>query len=366
MSSVLRIAHRAERRSLAEHSAPPLCPEVPVMMIAIDYTGVILDANAAWETRFGHRRGDVVGIPIAQLAGVGKENPLEALKTTSQTLLALHTRGGERVEVEIHASGPTTDQRGVMLLTLHDLTERNAPLATPEVAHSARDHFAQLAAHDLQAPIRHIDFLAQVVEEELALGNMQRTRENVGHIREVTSRMADMVRALLEISQTATEGIVAMPVDLKDLVQDVLVDNACQILSTGAEIHTEHMPVIACDAALIRSVLQNLISNALKYHHADTPPTIGISTRTEQWGWRVSVEDDGIGVPADCRDRIFEPLNRLHGPDSAYPGSGLGLATCKKIVLAHGGAIWAEAAPGGGSRFIFTIPAPGPDHASRR
>src|SRR5262249_49391236 len=139
-----------------------------------------------------------------------------------------------------------------------------------------------------------------------------------------------------------------------ELVDDVLADLKLASDEAGAIITREDLPIILADKVQCTQVFQNLISNAIKYRR-EMPPTVRISARLDNDEWTFTVSDNGLGIASRYHERIFEIFKRLHGVDE-YPGTGIGLAICKKIVDRHGGRIWVESQPGKGSDFVFTLP----------
>lgn len=139
------------------------------------------------------------------------------------------------------------------------------------------------------------------------------------------------------------------------VLQEVLRDLRPVLEPTGGRVTQDLPPVVEGDQALFRQLLQNLVENAIKYG-GDSPPLVNVSARGAGDEWVFSVEDNGIGIEPQHAERIFEMFRRLHADESRYSGLGIGLSTCKKIVEKHGGRIWVESRPGGGSRFSFTLP----------
>jgi light-regulated signal transduction histidine kinase (bacteriophytochrome) len=143
-------------------------------------------------------------------------------------------------------------------------------------------------------------------------------------------------------------------VSIGDVVDEVCLELANPIRESGAQVQKGELPMLRAEKMLIRQLLYNLISNAIKFRRAGVTPTIAISAVREDGAWRIAVSDNGIGIGSDSLTRIFGHFQRLH-PQDVYPGSGLGLALCKRIVELHGGKIWAESAEGNGSTFSFTL-----------
>jgi len=131
------------------------------------------------------------------------------------------------------------------------------------------------------------------------------------------------------------------------------------IEESGGQVEREPLPTVMGDRTQLGQVLQNLIANAIKFHPVDRPPRVHISARRQDREWVLAVRDNGIGIDPRQTDRLFKHFQRLHTQEE-YPGQGIGLALCKKIVERHGGRIWFESAPGQGSTFYFTLPASSP------
>src|SRR5437867_10125931 len=167
--------------------------------------------------------------------------------------------------------------------------------------------------------------------------------------------MQDLINALLNYSRVGTRGREFVPTDLSEAVREVLDTLRITIEKEGAEVDVETLPIVQADPTQMRQIFQNLIGNALKFRGAE-PPRIQVSARREGKHWVLSVSDNGIGIDREYVERIFVIFQRLHGRDR-YPGTGIGLAICRKIVERHGGRIWVESEPGRGSRFFFTMPA---------
>lgn len=177
-------------------------------------------------------------------------------------------------------------------------------------------------------------------------------------------RMRQLIHDLLTFSRVS-DGDPFVPVDLERVLRDVLTDLGPLAADSGAEVRHDPLPSVDGDATQLRQLVQNLVGNALKYRRAHVPPRIHVGSVREGAHWHVTVADNGIGIAPEFAERVFVIFQRLHTRD-AYPGTGLGLALCKRIVDRHDGRIWVEPAPGGGSVFHVLLPAaPGdaPDRA---
>ena len=170
--------------------------------------------------------------------------------------------------------------------------------------------------------------------------------------------MHALVDALLEYSRAGevTESTIE-PVPVEGVVADAIAGLRSAIAETNAAVSCGPLPVVTANRLHLMQVFQNLIGNALKYR-SDAPPRVAVSAAEDGQQWVFTVQDNGIGIPPEYQSQIFGIFKRLHGNE--YPGTGIGLATCKKIVDRHGGTIWVESEPGKGSRFSFTLPRTAP------
>jgi signal transduction histidine kinase len=215
------------------------------------------------------------------------------------------------------------------------------------------DRFASVVSHDLQAPLATVSMYAQLLERRHgeSLGDDRRI---VDGICQATGQSRELIRDLLEYSKAGRGELRARPVDTNHLVGEVLEMLAAPIQEAGAAVDVDELPGVTGDPANLRQVFQNLISNAIKF--SEEEPHVSVSAERRDGVVRFAVADNGIGMdPKDAKE-IFEPFHRLHG-GSHYPGTGIGLAVCERIVEHHGGRIWAESQPGEGSTFRFELPA---------
>jgi light-regulated signal transduction histidine kinase (bacteriophytochrome) len=177
----------------------------------------------------------------------------------------------------------------------------------------------------------------------------------LGYIVESVRDMQTLIKDLLEFSRLEIGGIQLKPVDTALSLAHALANLKAEMDESGAEVtYDEHMPGVKGDQSQMTRLFQNLISNAIKFH-GGTPPKIHISVQSNDGEWVFSVRDNGIGIDPKHRDRIFDIFQRLHGK-SEFPGTGMGLAMCKRIAERMGGRIWVESESGKGSTFFFTIP----------
>jgi signal transduction histidine kinase len=228
-------------------------------------------------------------------------------------------------------------------------------LVTAALKRSNEDlqRFAYAASHDLQAPVRTITAYLQLLERRLGGRLSAQESEMIGFAQGAARRMNTLIHDLLLYSQASTEISKLEVVDCEALTRDLLEDLKSLIEEAGASVKWEALPQLVADATGLRQVLQNLISNAIKYRREQAPVVV-ISALERNSSWQFCVSDNGQGIEPQHTERIFEMFQRLHGEE--LPGSGIGLAICYRIIERLGGKIWVESEPGRGSDFYFTIP----------
>jgi signal transduction histidine kinase len=234
--------------------------------------------------------------------------------------------------------------------------------ATTPTARSAADREAELralmtmASHDLKNPLATVAaHVAMLREEHGDLG--EQFQADLAAIERGLHRMTRLAQELLDYAH-ADRDLDPQPTPLADLVEDVAADHTTGIETTPVTV-AGSLPTVIADSGLLRHVLDNLIGNAIKYTPAGTAPEVEISARTSADGTtRIEVADRGIGIPGAEQPKIFDAFHRCAN-STGYPGTGLGLNICQRIIQRHGGHIGVEPNPGGGSRFWFTLPAAG-------
>ena len=222
-----------------------------------------------------------------------------------------------------------------------------------ERSNTELDQFASVASHDLQEPLRMVAAYSELVARDHGGDLDDEGRELLGFVLDGARRMQQLIDDLLEYSRLRTRSRDHVTVELADVVADAVRDLRLVIDETGADVRVGSLPAVEGDPAQLRMLVQNLLGNALKYR-GEGPLSITVDAQAADGCWVVSVADDGIGVPEEQRERIFEPFRRLHAR-SRYPGTGIGLAICRRIADQHGGRIWVEPGPEGGSTFRVTL-----------
>lgn len=240
------------------------------------------------------------------------------------------------------------------------LAEATAGLeaANEELRRSNEDlkQFAFVASHDLQEPLRTVTTFVQLIAQEAEGRLTEAEKGYFDHVVAGANRMRSLINDLLSYSQVGRKDMPKATVDMTAVVAWAIENLAGQAAEAGVEVRTaERLPKVWGNFAQLGQVIQNLLSNAIKYRVPDKPLVVEVGTR-ETHGPQcvISVRDNGIGIAAEYHEKIFAPFKRLHGPD--VPGTGIGLALCRRIVDMHGGRIWVESEPGRGSTFFLRLP----------
>lgn len=255
----------------------------------------------------------------------------------------------------------------------HRVRERTDELEqqTRELARSNAEleMFAYVASHDLQEPLRGVAGCMQLLERRYKGKLDASADELIAHAVDGATRMQALVHDLLAFSRVGTRAKAFEPVDVAVLVGRALANLRAAIEESGARVTQDALPTVIAEPTQLTQLFQNLVGNAIKFQRPGVPPEIHVGARRDEDAgeWRFWVRDNGIGIDAQYAERIFVIFQRLH-TRTAYPGTGIGLAVCKKIVERHGGRIWVESAPapgepGAGSTFFFTLPDRGDHHS---
>ncbi len=233
-----------------------------------------------------------------------------------------------------------------------ELSERAKDLAR---SNSELQQFAYVASHDLQEPLRMVASFTQLLARRYSEQLDDDARDFIQFAVDGATRMQTLISDLLNYSRVGTQGKPLVPTDSEQVLQPVLENLKYSLEESGAEISHEPMPWVMADATQLGQLFQNLVSNAIKFR-SEIPPRIQISAEKDGRDWKISVRDNGIGIAPEHADRVFIIFQRLH-TKTEYPGTGIGLAISKKIIERHGGRIWIEPSPGGGTTFCFTLTA---------
>ncbi|TAJ77132.1 MAG: PAS domain-containing sensor histidine kinase [Gallionellaceae bacterium] len=270
--------------------------------------------------------------------------------------------GGEfSANVTLSAVRSDADMVTHHVLEFSDITEfRRAQdeleRRTKELSRSNQEleQFAYVASHDLQEPLRMVASYTQLIAQRYRDKLDADADEFIEFAVDGATRMQAIINDLLMLSRVGTRNLAFTRVDSKSSLDRALANLRLVIGETGAEIICDTLPVVDADGSQLTQLFQNLIGNALKFH-GDRSPLVRIGAEKQDGEWVFYVSDNGIGIAPEHFERIFLMFQRLHGKRE-YPGTGIGLTICKKIVERHGGKIWVESAQGKGTTFYFTVP----------
>jgi PAS domain S-box-containing protein len=373
----------------------------PIGIELYDPQGRLLDVNEAGRAIFGLANvADVKGFKLFEdpnlpveakerlLRGetVHYESVFDFKRVQSLDLYRTTRSGPINLDVKITALGDPHAQRlSGYLVQVQDITDRKEAesairryAADLEQSNRELKEIARAISHDLQEPLWVVKAYLELFLERYRAALDDRAAQFIDHAVESATHMQTMVRALHHLSEIEAADRNSAPTDVESVLNRALQALAQEIEATGAEITYDPMPTVMADALQLRQVFQHLLANALTYHREGIPPRVHVSAvrlpshRSPRSGedeashpretggkgqqWAFSVRDNGIGIDPSQTDRLFQVFQRLH-PRDGYPGMGLGLALCKRIVTRHGGRIWVASEPGAGATFTFTLQA---------
>jgi len=279
--------------------------------------------------------GEKTQLELAQRAVL---NILEDLEVERAEVERVNRQLQKEIEVRKHAE--------------ESLREYSAELAR---SNADLQQFAYVASHDLQEPLRAVSSFSQLLARRYQ-GKLDSDADDfITFMVEGATRMQTLINDLLAFSRIGTRGNPFMLVECETILQAAKKNLAIAVEESGAVITYDPLPALLADPMQLTQLFQNLFSNAIKFRRPEETPRIHVSSKRQNEGWQLSVCDNGIGIDPRYFDRIFIIFQRLHGREK-YPGTGIGLAICKKIVERHGGRIWVDSEPGKGSTFHFVIP----------
>jgi light-regulated signal transduction histidine kinase (bacteriophytochrome) len=314
-----QITHPDDISEEEPHKRELLAGEIPNYRIEKRY--LRKDGNSVW---VAHNASTVHDASGKLLYGIAQVEDISERKRAEESLAQAHEELEQRAQ---------------------DLERSNTDL----------QQFAYASSHDLSEPLRMVSSYVQLLAKRYRGQLDSDADEFIHYAVDGVARMQALIEGLLMYSRAGTSEYAIDEVDCSEVMEATLFMLKTSIEESGAEITVGDLPVVQGDASQLSQLFQNLIGNAIKFVDQG-PPRIEISCEREQEIWHFAFADNGIGIDPAHLDRIFSVFQRLHGRGE-YPGSGIGLAICKRIVERHGGRIWVDSSPGEGSTFNFTIPA---------
>ncbi|MBU0608182.1 MAG: GAF domain-containing protein, partial [Armatimonadetes bacterium] len=281
--------------------------------------------------------------------------------TTGESIMWEQTSPAGAVFEMYNSAFTDLDGSQLILEFALDITERHEAqealseaLADLQRSNAELEQFASVASHDLQEPLRMVSSYVQLLSRRYQGQLDADADEFIGYAVDGAGRMSRLIQDLLTYSRVGTRGRAPEPTDCNAVVQEALGNLQAAIEDSGAQIVCDPLPEVMADGAQLVQLFQNLVANAIKFR-GEAPPQVRITAADEGTEWRFCVADNGIGLDMAYAERIFTIFQRLN-PREDYPGTGIGLAVCHKIVERHRGRIWVESAPEQGARFTFTLP----------
>ncbi|MGC2329392.1 MAG: PAS domain S-box protein, partial [Candidatus Sulfotelmatobacter sp.] len=324
-----------------------------------------------WTTHYG------VYLPDAVTPFPPEQNPsLRAIHgeaSAAEMFLKNRTLGGG-IWIEINGS-PLKDKNGVLrggVAAFRDISRRRADereirklneelelrvatrTAELQSANKELEAFSYSISHDLRAPLRHISGFARIVIEDFAPSLPAEAQRHLQRIEQGAGRMGQLVDELLNLTRVGRQTLAVHATGLGSVVQDVITMLEPEIAGRQVQWKVAELPIVECDAILVRQVFQNLIGNALKYSRPRSPAVIEIGQTVKDGQTVIFVRDNGVGFSMKYADKLFGVFQRLHRAED-FEGTGVGLATVHRIVQKHGGQVWAEAEIDHGATFYFTL-----------
>ena len=320
-----------------------------------------IDINPAFEDIIGLKREEVLGKLRSEVISEDSVNWAEIYGSIAYTNESIHNDeyiNALEKHYDVMYYSPAKNQLAILYrdITSRKIMEQNLKetLNKLQATNNELEQFAYVASHDLQEPLRTITSFLQLLQKRYGNKFDEDADEFIGFAVKGAARMHELINDLLTYSRVNKRNEEFVEVDMVEVLEKVKINLEILISENGAVITNDPLPVITADKKQMQQLLQNLISNSIKYK-SKKPPNIHISADKDGSNWLFSVEDNGIGIEPDYCERIFKIFQRLHGLEK-YEGTGVGLAISKRIVERHGGNIWVNPEKGiEGTKFNFTI-----------
>jgi PAS domain S-box-containing protein len=363
-------AQRALRES--EEKYRSLFEQSMDAIFIVPYDGSRVEANQAWLDLFGYTRDELTNLTVDRMYAEPSERDsfLRRLSEVGFVVDEMRARKKDGTIIECQRTAVAERDRTGKVVTvqgiLRDVTERKRAEAELEALNQSLrrsnqelEQFAYVASHDLQEPLRMVSSYTQLLAQRYGDKLDEDARDFIAFAVDGALRMQRLIQDLLSYSRVTTRGHPLTPFDAHAALGQAVSDLQAAIRDSSALVTNDELPMVRGDQGQVTQVFLNLVGNAIKFRKPDMPPRVHVSAARDAdrpGFWTFAVSDNGIGIDEKYFSRLFVIFQRLHGK-SEYPGTGIGLALCKRIVERHGGAIWVESHPSAGTTFYFTLPA---------
>jgi len=358
---------------LSEEKFKSMVHNISDIITLIDNYGNIVYQSASVKQVLGYNETETIGRnlfefmhpnDIAMLA-IEMEKMLLTPGNSNVVEYRVMNKFGEYVLMEGQANNQLLNPAiKAIIVNSKDITQRKKAEAALikqaydlSISNKELERFAFIASHDLQEPLRMVSSFMNLLQKKYKDVLDETATDYIRYAVDGSNRMKQLINDLLLYSRLASKHQQTQKVNLQNVVKEVQIILRYEILTNGATIYTDGLPVVMAVQLEMEQLLQNLISNAIKYQQAGNKAIIYVTGTERPNDWLIAVKDNGIGIDEKFSDKIFIMFQRLHNKDE-YSGTGIGLAVCKKIVERYGGTITMESKPGEGSTFFFTIPKP--------
>jgi two-component system, chemotaxis family, sensor kinase Cph1 len=338
----------------------------PVGYFTLSEQGLILEANLTAAKLFGVARGVLIEQPLSRFIlpedqDIHYRHRRALLETGTPQSWALRVVKKDAAPFWVRVDATTAqgaDGASVWRAVVSDITESKRAERALKTTNAELQAFAYALAHDLQEPLRMVVNFSQLLAEECAGKLGEHAERCVAYSVEGALRIEALQQGLLNyLEATEQDSHLLSPVDFNRVLSQALLCLQTLIQQSGAAVTSDPLPTAVANEAMLMQLLQNLIGNSIRYK-GEAAPAIHVSASRTAEGWLFSVRDNGVGIDPAYAEFVFGMFKRLHGKE--IPGTGIGLALCRKVVERHGGRIWVESEPGHGATVKFTIPTEGP------
>ena len=376
----LQIRREIFERRQTEEKFHGLFESAPDAVILSDSDGKIVLVNAQTEKSFGYAREELIGQSIDMLVperSRGQHRHHRASYTAApQTRrmgvgleLFAQRKDGSEFPVDISLSPITTEDGVLVVSEIRDMTQRqevenqirdlNKHLQQRtvelETVNQELEAFSYSVSHDLRAPLRAVDGFSRLLEQEYRERLDAEGLRLLAVVRDNSRKMGALIDDLLTFSRLGRKPVEEITFDMHSLVKEALSEALTGMETGQPEVEVKSLPNTRADRALLKQVWLNLLSNAVKYSGKSTQPRITVEGRIDGDECVYHVQDNGVGFDMRYYDKLFGVFQRLHGAEQ-FPGTGVGLAIVKRVIVKHGGRVWAEGKPNGGASFFFSLP----------